>query len=223
MGDLPVWSRTLAVGMARRAFLHRLCAAWSPPTHSCTVMHRRHSAGDGSESQASSPASSVLRAGFCSSRSRARLRADFVSFTHPWASMCFSFTLPLSLPLSHAYTHRHGGGLISQHHTCSLRLSGCLQASCSQPSPKHTVSRPCSPVHLARCPGMRNGCQISPALKPGLSEVGEWGDKECPGSPSNRACGGSVPVLKLKWEEVEMQCIPLLLFPSPDTLARTSP
>lgn len=38
----------------------------------------------------------------------------------------FSFTLPLSLPFSHTYTHWHTGGLISQHHTCSRRLSGCL-------------------------------------------------------------------------------------------------
>lgn len=35
----------------------------------------------------------------------------------------FSFTLPLSLPFSHTYTHWHTSGLISQHHTCSLRLS----------------------------------------------------------------------------------------------------
>lgn len=65
----------------------------------------------------------------------------------------FSFTLPLSLPFSHTYSHWHTGGLISQHHTCSLRLSGCLQASCSQPSLKHTVWHQRSHMHHPKCPG----------------------------------------------------------------------
>lgn len=65
----------------------------------------------------------------------------------------FSFTLPLSLPFSHAYTHWRTSGLISQHHTCSLRLSGCLRVSCSQASLKHTVSHQHSHMHHPKCPG----------------------------------------------------------------------
>lgn len=61
----------------------------------------------------------------------------------------FSFTLSLSLPFSHTYTHWHTGGLISQHHTCSLRFSGCLQVSCSQPRLAPALSY--APSKVFRC------------------------------------------------------------------------
>jgi len=65
----------------------------------------------------------------------------------------FSFTLPLSLPFSHTHTHWLTGGLISQRHTCSLRLSRCLRVSCSQLSLKHTVCHQCSHMHHPNRPG----------------------------------------------------------------------
>lgn len=78
----------------------------------------------------------------------------------------FSFTLPLSLPFSHTYTHWHTSSLISQHHTCSLRLSSCPRVSCSQPSLKHMVSHQHSRMHHPKCPGTRSSYQNRAAGSP---------------------------------------------------------
>lgn len=50
---LPTPTRTLQARAGGISALHHLCAGSYPPRHSCTVMHRRPSAGARSESQAS--------------------------------------------------------------------------------------------------------------------------------------------------------------------------
>jgi len=115
----------------------RLCAACSAPTHSCSVMHCRHSAGDRSASQASP--SPPLRYVACSATCRFHLIHTSLGIH------VFSFTLSLSLPFSHAHT------LMASSRSITHSLSDYLGFSCSQSSLKHATSRQRSHIHCARC------------------------------------------------------------------------
>lgn len=92
---------------------------------------------------------------------------QILSHSHIPGHPCVSPPLPSSLTCVHPPARRW------PHLAASHMLSEALwvPASLTQPilSETHTVSRPCSPVHLARCPGMRNSYQISPALEAGAS------------------------------------------------------
>lgn len=123
--DLPVQGCTPAkhtLGMTRRGFCTIFVQApirRYVPALSCT-------AGVRSESQASS----LLFLCYARTSIRAACMHSYVqilSHSHiPGYPCVLLHSLPLSsfLTYIHTYTHQHASGLISQHHTCSLRLSG---------------------------------------------------------------------------------------------------
>lgn len=127
---LPVPTRTLQARAGGISALHHLCAGSYPPRHSCTVMHRRRSAGARSESQAS-PLPFLCYA-HASARAACMHSYVQVSFTHPWASMC-SPSLSLSLFPSHIHTPT--GIPVASSHSITHAPAGSLGA-CKSPAAK---------------------------------------------------------------------------------------
>lgn len=90
----------------------------------------------------------MLHTRFCSSHSHAQLRADFVSFTHPWASMCSPSLSPSLFP---SHIHTPTGILVASSHSITHAHLDSLGA-CKSPAASPVLHQH-SHMHHPKCSG----------------------------------------------------------------------
>lgn len=90
----------------------------------------------------------MLHTRFCSSHSHAQLRANFVSFAHPWASMCSPSFSPSLFP---SHIHTPTGILVASSHSITHAPLDPLGA-CKSPAAKPILHQHFH-MHHPKCPG----------------------------------------------------------------------